>query len=250
MGRKLIGGSIEDQYDVIKKREGALDTLKTISNLLFLISLACLLLYPFFTLGTEKYNFLNVLLNDNKESVAYQIFKAIEPIIDGEWNGEIFVWFSMWYVLIKVVVLAFTLVFGVLKFIFGGFIKLFKKPTIEEKTKVVEKYKKKHSKTLLKNFIGWLIGLIIKTLIPPIGDLLDLKDNATSLLLPIVYAVMCVLSIYIPLSTISNNIIVAEATLLVDMKFVTVAMISGVLHTLLILFGLLLQFIFNTRKLA
>ena len=249
MGNRTIKGTIEDQYDIIRKREGSIDALKTISNVLFLISLAFLLLYPFFTLGSEKYSFINVLLNNNKESVAYQIYQTIEPIIDGEWNGEILVWFSMWYVLLKVVILAYVIIFGFFKLIFGGFRKIFNEPTILEKTKIVEKYKKKHNKTFLKNFVSWLIGAIVKLIFPPIGDLLDLKENATSLLLPIVFALMCVLSAYIPLSTISNNIIVAESVLLVDMKFVTMAMIFGVLHTVLLLIASLLAIIFNFRKL-
>ena len=121
---------------------------------------------------------------------------------------------------------------------------------MEEKTKIVEKYKKKHDKTILKNFIGWAIGAIVKLIFPPIGDLLDLKDSATSLLLPLVFALMCILSVYIPLSTISNNIVIAEATLFVDMKFVTIAMVFGVLHTVLLLISSILAIIFNFRKLG
>lgn len=250
-GRSLSKAQVEEFYKTIQKREGSIKLFKNLALILFFASVAIFLLYPLFTIGGEKFSFVNLILAKETDVIPYQIFKLLIPVIDGEWNGEVFVWFSVWYLILKVVIFVFTFIIGFFKFIFGGFIKLFKKKEVpfEKMNKVVEKYIKKHDKTILKKIIAWLLGFLVELIFPTLGDLLNLKDSASSLILPIVYALMCVLCLFIPLNALSNTLVIESATLIINTGFLFIAMILGILHTLLILVATILELVFDARKL-
>ncbi len=241
---------VEMQYETIKRREKTLKTLKNLSVLAFLGALLVLLLYPCFIMGEARYSILDSLLDYIKEEgIGYEIAIVLEPITQKFKLSTFLFVFSLWYVAIKLVVLVFLFVISILKFLFGGFFKLIfhKELTYQQKEKIVEKYRKKNSRTLLKGVVGFIISNLISLIFPTISDLLQLKDDATSFYLPLIFSIMFVVGLFIPFSSVSS-VMVMDATLVIDMLPITIAMVCGVLHTVFILVSYVVNFIFKRRK--
>ena len=248
---QILYDQVEEQYNKIKKRERVQKVIKFISLVAFIVSVLTLVFASFYIVGDKNYNIFNMVQNhNNKESIEAQILPAIDEFSKDVWLSDFWFAFSLWYVAIKSVSIVISFVIGVVKVLFGGFFRLFSgKLTHEKKAKIVEKYKKKHSHTFVKSIITSIISYVIGLIFPTVADILDLKDNATSIILPIIYSVMVVVCFFVPLSSIGSSVLIAGQVLTVDMKLIFLMTATGVLHTAMIVLQYVVNLVYNFRKL-
>lgn len=225
---------VESMYDTIMRRKKKEKLIKSLSTIAFIVAMLLLLLTPIFTVGKESFTYLDVMLNDKKETtIAGQINSVLGAVESGNLSFIAIIAGGL-YVIVRAIALAFSLLLFVLKCVFGGFVKFFVKDvSYEEKVKVVNKYNKKNSHQIKKGILRYIFKLIIVTLFPPIATFFDIKGQITSFILPLLFAIMFITGIYMPLNTISGTII-ADLPLTINMHFVLAATVFGVAHTALI----------------
>ncbi len=225
---------VERKYEIIQRREKIIKRTNNLSLLILFISVAVLLLYPCFIVGDEKLNILTYFINYfKKDSVAIGIENAIMPIVEDVWLKELLLFASIWYVAFKIIILVFSFVFLVLKFLFGGFIiSARKKSSYQYKEKIVNKYIKKNKHGILKKIALFIGNLALTSIFPPIAEFMDIKDSATSGFLPILYSLMLILFLCIPFSS-ASGLTVSGMALSFNMTPIYIATVFGVMHTLM-----------------
>ncbi len=248
---------IERKYQLIENREGTVKILKNLSIIFLFVHLAIAFFYPFFTVGEDKYSLILLLLGYNKEVGAeFELISLIRRADISPWDFVLSL-ASVWYIFLKLVITLFHIFKRIFNFLFKILSKIFvfgfflpkkeKVITIDDKKKRVDRYIKANSHTFVKGIIKFIIETVITLVFPPTSEILQVKDDATSMQLPLVFAIAIILLFYLPIKAIALETAVAGLPLIVDMKFVMIATVLGILHTLMIIIVWVVEAVYRRR---
>lgn len=240
--------TVEQQYDIIKRREKIIKTINRIAFFVFVASVAILLFYPSYSLGGEQHNIFNFFFSNMSEGgVEKEVKEFLQPLFKDVWLFDLLMLASTWYIFLKVLTFVLSIIKGFFKLIFGGFFRRGKNLTHDEKIKVVEKYKKKNSHGLIKKIISFVISNIISFVFPMLSDMLQLKKDLTSTFLPLIYMLMTITCIYIPLGRVTGAV-VSGMELTINMLPLTLAMIFAIAHSVTLFVAYIVKTVFKWRK--
>ncbi|MBQ3597520.1 MAG: hypothetical protein II988_06925 [Clostridia bacterium] len=244
---------VERQYEQIKGREKVIKVLKFLSVLAVIVSLVALFIYPILNIGGNNVAYSDYISKTQDDgSIESQISSYLETFQNKYNCPDIIFYLGLWYIFTKIIVLAISCIIFLFKNVLFGFFKLITghKVSYQEKLKVVNKYKKQTNNALSKNIFKSVIVFIISLIIPTLGDILDFKDSASSVIYPIFYAIMIILSYYLPYSLVPVGAVVGGVALSINMLPLTIATFSAVAHALLGIIILITKLVFKSRKIV